>query len=384
MDDFKLLLYICLLTIIGCNQDPDYHSISALIPQPRVLEFPLSQESRNFALNYQYIDSSGYGFPVLVVEGNDQIEIYNTENKRLVNSIHLQKEGPDGIPGIDGFLLKNEDTLLVFSPSLRMFALLNTDGRYIKNLRYACDSIVSVRQVTYGLLRPLDLGNQVRIAQSIFNLETRGILTSDLQKKSNLYLDINLATGCCEQSILKYPEEFIGRDISGTKYHYTVGYGGVLVYCFGIDDSLHVAHDLKKFRKVAIQTNYKFRFVNNYWKYFVSDYNARIDYLINCDEPGGVIYDKYRKCYYLVFRQRYNRNSSISDPGIAFQYPKSFIIIVDKEFRHLGEVYLPDNTYSCQMMFVAPDGLYISEDHPNNPDFDEDFMRFRLFRLVKQ
>lgn len=384
MNDFKVFVFICLLPIAGCSYNTEYHSAFLLIRQNHILEFPLTQESRNFTTNLQYLDSTSHGFPILVVQGNEQVEIYNTKDKCRINLIPLQKEGANAIPGIDGFLLINEDTLLIFSPSLKALTLLSTDGKFLKNIHYECDSEKTMRQVTYGFLQPLILHNRVRIAQSPFNLETHGILTSDLQKKSNLYLDIDLTTNRCEQAELKYPEEFIGQDISGTKYYYTIGYNGSLVYCFGIDDSLHISDDLLGFRKVPIQANYKFRFVSNYWKFFVSDYNTRLDYLIRCDEPGGLVYDRYRNCYYLVFRQRYEQKSSIFDYRIAFQYPKCFIIIVDEEYNHLGELYLPDNTYSCQMMFIAPEGLYISEDHPNNPDFDEDFMRFRLFKLEKQ
>jgi predicted DNA-binding transcriptional regulator YafY len=49
----------------------------------------------------------------------------------------------------------------------------------------------------------------------------------------------------------------------------------------------------------------------------------------------------------------------------------------------MGDVFLPDNTYSLKMMFITPQGLYISEDHINNPAFSEDYMRFRLFTLER-
>ena len=63
--------------------------------------------------------------------------------------------------------------------------------------------------------------------------------------------------------------------------------------------------------------------------------------------------------------------------------PDCFIIIIDKNFKFMGEVYLPDNTYSFKMTFVTPKGLCISEDNINNPSYSEDFMQFRLFNLEK-
>jgi hypothetical protein len=196
-------------------------------------------------------------------------------------------------------------------------------------------------------------------------------------------MDVNLRTGQTVQSSLKYPEELIGKDISGADYRHTVGYNNSLVYCFGFTDSLHVSEDHKTFKKVLIETDYKLRLIHNFWKYFVGDMDARFNYLINCDEFRDIIYDKYRECYYLVIRRRVKEDGKHVDYMINMLFPDCFIIILDKSLRPMGEVSFPNDTYSFQMMFVAPEGLYISEDHPNNPDFDEDFMRFRLFKLTK-
>lgn len=96
-----------------------------------------------------------------------------------------------------------------------------------------------------------------------------------------------------------------------------------------------------------------------------------------------IFYDKYRNCYYIFYMKRNENPDAGRNLFLKLQYPDCFILILNKDFKHMGEVFLPDNTYSFQFSFITPDGLYISEDHPNNPDFDEDFMRFRLFKLEK-
>ncbi len=66
----------------------------------------------------------------------------------------------------------------------------------------------------------------------------------------------------------------------------------------------------------------------------------------------------------------------------ASRYPLNFSIIVfDENLNIIGETQMPDNTYNRMLMFVAPEGLYISTNHIKNPDFDEDYLKFELFEL---
>jgi hypothetical protein len=52
-------------------------------------------------------------------------------------------------------------------------------------------------------------------------------------------------------------------------------------------------------------------------------------------------------------------------------------LIFDENFKKLGEYDLPNNRFFVIDHFVAPDGLYISENHPENPELNEDILRFR-------
>jgi len=44
---------------------------------------------------------------------------------------------------------------------------------------------------------------------------------------------------------------------------------------------------------------------------------------------------------------------------------------------------MPKNTFYEYLAFVNSDGLYISNNHPLNPNFSEDVLSFTLFELVK-
>ena len=57
------------------------------------------------------------------------------------------------------------------------------------------------------------------------------------------------------------------------------------------------------------------------------------------------------------------------------------IIILDKDFKKIGETMFPDYTYNSNIMFIHEDGLYISDSHYLNPEFSDDELSFRLFKL---
>ena len=57
------------------------------------------------------------------------------------------------------------------------------------------------------------------------------------------------------------------------------------------------------------------------------------------------------------------------------------VLVLDKELRVIGETMLPKDTYRSDLVLVGERGLYFSENHYKNPSFDEDVLKFRLFRL---
>ncbi|MBN1338964.1 MAG: hypothetical protein JXA03_06560, partial [Bacteroidales bacterium] len=65
--------------------------------------------------------------------------------------------------------------------------------------------------------------------------------------------------------------------------------------------------------------------------------------------------------------------------------PPAFgISVLDENFDVIDEIILPDNIYSQHKYFVAEEGLYLSADHPENPNLKENEWRFDVFNLSKK
>ena len=59
------------------------------------------------------------------------------------------------------------------------------------------------------------------------------------------------------------------------------------------------------------------------------------------------------------------------------------IMILDENFKMLGETKFPPFTYGPQINFIREDGLYLSTSHFIREDYSDDWLRFQRIELKK-
>lgn len=100
---------------------------------------------------------------------------------------------------------------------------------------------------------------------------------------------------------------------------------------------------------------------------------------------NNLLYDPYREVYYRIAYPPSTLDKGVRPMELVQFGRKNFsIIILDKDFRILGETLFPDNTYNPTIMLVRPEGLYISDSHYLNPQFNDDILSFRKFELKEE
>ena len=94
------------------------------------------------------------------------------------------------------------------------------------------------------------------------------------------------------------------------------------------------------------------------------------------------MYDPFREIYYRFVVIGNDPDSRVS-PQKAISYSPHFsIILLDKNFKKIGEVTFENNSnYVFTNSFIGLKGLYISNNHPDNPTNEEDYLSFTLFEL---
>jgi len=381
---FIFLLLACFILTPGCRNSIDHAYTFELKASDKRIDLRLDPDSRNLVFMHDFFVWNDSSFFACYNERRNQVEVYNLEKGALSASIQLKTEGPDAINGIADFIMQTPDTIYTINFGTKEIACVSKDGSIFKRISILADIEGRKIQPVYyeeGLKNFLIDGN-IYLGQE-YRLTNMSNLSQDLLEKTRVNVIVNTVSGDCLSSTLTYPVELLGRDVSGMKVYRDIAFDNSFVYHFGQLNSLYITKDHKSFRQVPLRIKYDMQFPQGNQEMLSKGFEEYYDYYLRHDELLNIYFDKYRFYYYLIVRVRGRGIEKGKDFAMQFMYPKCMVIVLDKDLNSLGEFLLPDDKYSCQVMFVAPDGLYISEDHPNNPDFDEDFMRFRLFKLVK-
>jgi len=380
---FLLLAYFILTP--ECRNSKNHAYTVELKASDKRIDLQLCPDSRNLVFMHDSFVWNDSSFFACYNERGNKVEIYNLEKGVLSASIQFQTEGPDAIIGIADFIMQTPDTIYTINFGTKEIACVSHDGSIFKRISILEDiEGRKIQPVFYeeGLKNFIIDGN-IYLGQE-YRLANMSSLSQDLLEKTRVNVLVNTRLGDCFSSTLTYPVELLGRDVSGMKVYRDIAFDNGFIYHFGQLNSLYLTKDHISFRKVPLRIEYDLQFPQENQDILSKGFEKYYDYYLQHDELLNIYFDKYRCYYYLVVRVRGRGIEKGKDFSMQFMYPKCMIIVLDRNLNSLGEFLLPDDKYSCQVMFVAPDGLYISEDHPNNPDFDEDFMRFRLFKLEKQ
>jgi hypothetical protein len=318
----------------------------------------------------------------LAVQNNqsNSIDIYNLYQKRISKKVVIELEGENTFPPFSSFIIKNLDSIILLSTWPKLIAIANGKGEIIKKLPIDQDmngKSLRPNEGGYGQRMSLD-NNILYLFQQLLFTGYNGIFDSKRQQQSDIALSINFENENVKSLPLKYPKELVNKDIFNMVSTWERGYSGCYVYTSSLLPFFFITEDFKEFRNIPIQTNYKFELPENLIT-FGNDIPSTYDYVFGKDLFFALMYDNYRECYYFIVKKRSDEKREASNFGV--KYPDCFIIILDKEFRHMGDVYFPKDIYYFKNMFITKEGLYISEDHIDNPTYSEDIMRFRLFKL---
>lgn len=382
---YFLFFIISLFAFISCNQNNNVlKNKFSLVKTNDTISIKLDSDEQNLSTCIRYLRFNDFNLLAVNNGGNNSIDIYDINTGRRFKRINIEREGANGFPDLVSFSIVNMDSILLFSMGIKTIGIIDGNGAMLDRIDYSKDKngrIFTMSLISYGN-GPFVSDSLVFFEQMHEAHSSQGILKSTKQRNSNVCVSVNLKTKESVTLPLLYPEELIEKDITNMYVNFTLGYNNCLVYTFGILDKVYYSSDHIKFHNSEIKTNYDLSLPENQFKY-LTDFSKMANYLLTHDLITNIHYDKYRECYYLIIRKRIKDSDIDNDLQPKFMYPNSFIVILDKNFNFLGDAFFEDNAYSFKMMFITEKGVYISEDHILNSTFNEDIMRFRLFKLER-
>ena len=387
MKKLRVLFFILLcIWLVSCSTDgvqkgkiikvkKSYNT--NLVPGTKRLTFPLNSRIVNRSiciLPYTAPDSSEYLF-YLNGKGND-ICIFSIDSSKLVKTIKLQSEGPNGVGGmVRGFEVITFDSIYVTSALLRLLFIVNSDAKVISTIKYskfkqdypiqAGSSRTSDNnrlgfkngKIYISFHPPYDEGNYRSI--KIGNI--RYLAEIDPVKKEANVLNIGFPADYWKNH---YYPLFVSSFIYKNKFYIHYMY----------DDRILISNDSKNWKTYIIPSKYVD--VKKVVRKGMSGWCINPNYF--CFVP-----DPYRNVFYrfVVHEPSNIKNRTHMD---LVQYPQKFsIIILDKDMNIIGETIFPTDVYDMHGYFINKDGLYLSRSNPLNPEYDEDKLEFQLINLVK-
>ena len=378
----NLLFFVAIFTFAGCNNEQNEYKYS-LIPSNEIV-FKLNYESSNAPAPYSDFKTEDTVLLAVWNNRNRSVEIYNLNLCRLVNEIQIPSEGPGSFPNVVDIIFKSRDSIILISTT-KEAALIDRSGTIQKQLSFKYDhNGEPIHSADYHLsFTNYLVGEDLYLCQE-YRVAGAELPSTEFFNSTYINCIVNFHYQVCTQNNLTYPQMLQGRDLTGTDILRVYNENGEHIYHFSPLKSLFITSDHETFKEVPLVTSYQLELPEENWEKLKQGFTAYYTYYAEHDQIVRFLYDEYRKQYHIAVRiKKKLLESDLGAAPMRWKYPHCLLITLNSDFKVIAETLLPDQVYSCMFMFVTPDGLYISEDHPNNPDFDEDFMRFRLFKLEK-
>ena len=396
----KITSFICLVSCIclfACQDSPK-ESIAIYdigLAESKKIVLPVDE-------NTYYLSKSIFQFEEddkeYLLFGNlekrqHELLIYDIEKQNLHKRIPLEKEGPNGVPGIWGCIpFFDSKTFLVSQHNSGRMSIIDGEGIVVQkySMRQFSDKtkrrglwVDSRFGVSFFYTPSFIKDSIVYFSNGIFiQYKINQRLDREVWKTIPMFNSLNLKNGHIHTLPIKYPDIF-EDDVkvpAGGGYEFTYDYNYKqerLVCSLTGYDSIMVTDDLKQVRWY----NGKSRYLKSMRpKVYEAD---GFDWLREATENPAyhnIMYDKYRDVYYRIVELPYELKQNES----PFDTPKGrefSIIIFDKDLNIIGETKFPGNKYRYKISFVGRDGLYISEHNLANPEFDENKLVFACFAL---
>lgn len=378
-----------LLASCGANNKSESDAY-ALKETSTQLQFPLDNKtSLLIKAMFPYTDASGKEYLTFQNDKSPEILFYDVEKGCLDHKLELHPEGPNGVGLILGYHIKSDNEIYLTPLSRKEIIIVNSKGEILKKIPFEQtsegDLLTSNQSMTFTYTPLIFINNKIYLNQK----PNRFYEPEELLRKSPVTVVLDTMKkevykgSFCFPEIL--PSEDYGIKTLGTEFLYSRIYdGNQIVYSFWSDEKLYLTSKENTLIK-TIPVNSK------YLGKVKAPGDRPVD-VLKCikmwsEVPlyGNLIYDPYREVYYRVAYPETEIESQ-ENFGDIWQFGRKVfsIIILDKEFNVIGETLFPEYIYISTLMFVRKDGLYISNSHYKNPDFNEDILSFKKFELVKE
>lgn len=379
----KFLYFFFIIFLFSCsnslNEEVDVKNFSLRESKGQNIKIKIDSSINYITSTLHYYEKENARFIFFFNHSQNEILRFNLNSLDIDKRIKIKQEGPKSIGKVTGFSISSLDSIYITLNSPKI-ALINEYGKLVNQFNfpeYSKDKpFLVIESSTSGIYAPLVVKhNKIYLCQVVFGNFNK-ISTKEL---SNFSVCVSIDT-------LKRKAEFYNF---GPPEHYKKSFrdplycrsydGGNFLYSWKYDHNIYVTKDHSKIKTYEAKS----KNIENVFPEQKRNLNMQQlkKYFIETPEYGPLIYDEYNEVYYRFVYL--GKKLKKGDYVWKVQKDNYSIIIMDKKFQKIGETKFKIGKYHFGNFFITKEGIYISCNNINNPEFDENYLKFQLFNLVE-
>ena len=351
-----------------------------LHPTGEIVALQLDDSTSNVSSSYQYhFDNEKEYFFNLKMEGNT-LQIFDFSTGEKINSLQFDQEGPNGVGGLFGFHVQSMDSIFLFNPPFgSSFYLADAEGELLKKFNYQVPEGAGSAFVHNGyMISPPVLKGSKLAVNHRFPQNLRELTPEILSSKTFGY-QIDLETGETQYFNHFFPQDYLAQGLKSIDFSRAQGKDKV-VYSLVGDHRLYYASSFDStLKSVDAASEFLDPTMPSFKPDAVSEEYQK--YALTSGKYGSILYDPYREVYY--------RFAFVSMPEASVEEIRSLgnvllpfvVMVLDSNLKVITEKKFESGKYHPDNVFVGKKGLYLSLQHPDNLQNEEDLMKFELVEL---
>lgn len=375
----KIVIPILLLFLfISCSEKSKENSKDPLDYVSDTTIIVIDRATEPFTRAQQYLDGNLYWWN----SDRETISLIDLHQKKVIKSIRLEREGPNGLGKPYGFFVHSPDSIYIPTMAYK-FQLINSEGNLINSYDYFEETPRG--QYVLGMTRYSNMIFEHK-DQLIYQLSTLRMLKpnelddSSLQEYAPL-LSFDMNTGHFYSFPFRIPSSIL-NPINELSFRLAFSNNEALLLHSQSNKLFQIDVNKSTSQELYLKTDLVKNFSNEYFlrdkNSFSIDDNMRVSY--KSAENFGIAYDSFNE---LIYRFGWP-GEEIPEETDPMQYsatPPFFVISIydGQDYSLLQEFTLPRNTYLAHHYFVDENGLNLFPMHPDNPEFNEDEMVIHTF-----
>jgi hypothetical protein len=354
---FWFVIIVYLFTACGSQRDFLKNDRNIELVVSTELSLPLDSLSSDYSPSIQLLADGNQKLLYVNDRTCKCINVYDLETRSLYTKIFLQREGPDGIPGNQiGMYVHSSDSIFIHSTLVPRLSLIDGRGK-LKNTYPLIDKsstdIPGYNSFPIGTTtRPMHLSRD-ELKMNTYNIDQVKDHTTIFTQ-----LVLNIRTGAIRYNYPR-PASYNQGNWGSASFrasHYVVVVPDLTLINHGNLDNLLVIGTDERIREV---------YAGSYYIGDLKPISSNLDDHIDNQTTQQV--EARTGCYaglvYNPFRHTFYRFVVLPVPDSKRELYKSgelnSIVILDRDFKKIGEHIFPDNRYNFAMRFVDENGLHV-------------------------